>query len=57
MIFLLMGLVVAFDGVQLIPVSGITGDGLDDLIEGLALQSEVMDLRVIDFKVTLSYRP
>jgi len=34
-----------FDGVQLIPVSGMTGDGLDDLIEGLALQSEVMDLR------------
>jgi len=34
--------------VQLIPVSGLTGDGLDDLIEGLALQSEVMDLRADD---------
>ena len=31
--------------VQLIPVSGLTGEGVDDLIEGLALQSEVMDLR------------
>jgi translation initiation factor IF-2 len=31
--------------VQLIPVSGLTGQGLDDLIEGLALQSEVMNLR------------
>ena len=30
---------------QLIPVSGITGEGVDDLIEGLALQSEIMDLR------------
>lgn len=30
---------------QLIPVSGMTGEGLDDLIEGLVLQSEVMDLR------------
>jgi len=34
-----------FGGVQMIPVSGITGAGLDDLMEGLALQSEVMDLR------------
>jgi translation initiation factor IF-2 len=31
--------------VQVIPVSGLTGDGLDDLIEGLVLQSEIMDLR------------
>lgn len=31
--------------VQLVPVSGITGAGLDVLIEGLALQSEIMDLR------------
>ncbi len=34
-----------FNGVQMFPVSGITGDGLDELIEGLALQSEIMDLR------------
>ena len=27
------------------PVSGITGAGLDDLVEGLALQSQIMDLR------------
>ena len=31
--------------VQLIPVSGKTGEGLDDLIDGLVLQSEMMDLR------------
>jgi translation initiation factor IF-2 len=31
--------------VQLVPVSGITGDGLDELIESLVLQSEVMELR------------
>lgn len=31
--------------VQLIPVSGLTGQGLDELIAGLVLQSEVMDLR------------
>ena len=31
--------------VQLIPVSGLTGEGIDDLIEGLVLQSEMMDLR------------
>ena len=30
---------------QLVSVSGMTGEGLDDLIEGLVLQSEVMDLR------------
>ena len=30
---------------QLLPVSGMTGEGLDDLIEGLVLQSEIMDLR------------
>jgi len=34
-----------FGACQLFPVSGITGDGLDDLVEGLALQSEIMDLR------------
>mmetsp|Transcript_19772 Transcript_19772/g.39544 ORF Transcript_19772/g.39544 Transcript_19772/m.39544 type:complete len:1073 (-) Transcript_19772:43-3261(-) len=37
-----------FGTCQLFPVSGITGDGLDDLIEGLALQSEMMDLRADD---------
>lgn len=31
--------------VQLVPVSGITGDGIDELIESLVLQSEIMDLR------------
>jgi small GTP-binding protein len=31
--------------VQLVPVSGLTGEGLDDLIEALALQSEIMNLR------------
>mmetsp|Transcript_2439 Transcript_2439/g.5684 ORF Transcript_2439/g.5684 Transcript_2439/m.5684 type:complete len:1008 (+) Transcript_2439:171-3194(+) len=31
--------------VQVIPTSGLTGVGLDDLMEGLLLQSEVMDLR------------
>lgn len=31
--------------VQLVPVSGLTGDGLDDLIDALVLQSEVMELR------------
>jgi small GTP-binding protein len=31
--------------VQIFPVSGLTGEGLDDLIEGLVLQAEVMDLR------------
>ena len=31
--------------VQLVPVSGLTREGLDDLMEGLALQSEVMDLQ------------
>ena len=34
-----------FGACQLFPVSGITGEGLDDLVEGLALQSEIMDLR------------
>jgi len=37
-----------FGGVQIIPVSGLTGDGLDNLIEGLVLQSEIMDLRADD---------
>ena len=37
-----------FGACQLFPVSGITGEGLDDLIEGLALQSEMMDLRADD---------
>jgi translation initiation factor IF-2 len=31
--------------VQMVPVSGLTGQGLDQLIESLALQSEIMDLR------------
>jgi len=31
--------------VQVIPTSGLTGEGLDDLMEGLLLQSEMMDLR------------
>lgn len=34
-----------FGGVEIFPVSGITGEGLDDLIEGLVLHSEIMDLR------------
>jgi translation initiation factor IF-2 len=34
--------------VQVIPTSGLTGAGLDDLMEGLLLQSEVMDLRADD---------
>lgn len=34
-----------FGGVQMVPLSGLTGDGVDDLVEGLILQSEVMDLR------------
>jgi translation initiation factor IF-2 len=34
--------------VQFFPISAKTGEGLDDLIEGLALQSEVMDLRADD---------
>mmetsp|Transcript_14472 Transcript_14472/g.33688 ORF Transcript_14472/g.33688 Transcript_14472/m.33688 type:complete len:1080 (+) Transcript_14472:197-3436(+) len=34
--------------VQVIPTSGLTGAGLDDLMEGLLLQSEIMDLRADD---------
>eukprot|EP00934_Nitzschia_sp_Nitz4_P006335 Nitzschia sp. Nitz4//scaffold287_size23745//13179//16401//NITZ4_008459-RA/size23745-snap-gene-0.25-mRNA-1//-1//CDS//3329545766//6325//frame0 len=34
--------------VQIIPTSGLTGLGLDDLMEGLFLQSEIMDLRADD---------
>lgn len=34
--------------VQFFPVSAKTGEGLDDLIEGLVLQSEIMDLRADD---------
>ncbi len=34
--------------VQVIPTSGLTGLGLDDLMEGLLLQSEIMDLRADD---------
>ena len=34
--------------VQIIPTSGLTGLGLDDFMEGLVLQSEVMDLRADD---------
>ena len=54
-----------FDPVQLVPVSGLSGDGVEDLIERLALQSEIMDLRadpearaeglVIDAKVCKVY--
>ena len=53
-----------FGGVEIFPVSGITGEGLDDLIEGLILHSEIMDLRacnesraeglIIDAKVSAS---
>jgi len=31
--------------VQLVPVSGITGEGLGDLVEALVLQAQVMDLK------------
>ena len=31
--------------VQIVPVSGLTGEGVDNLIEALVLQSEVMELR------------
>ena len=31
--------------VQIVPTSGLTGEGLDELIESLILQSEIMDLR------------
>jgi small GTP-binding protein len=34
--------------VQVIPTSGLTGEGLDDLMEGLLLQSEIMELRADD---------
>ena len=34
--------------VQIMPVSGLHGTGIDDLVESLALQSEVMDLRADD---------
>ena len=34
-----------FGGVQMVPISGITGEGLDELMEELALQSEVMNSR------------
>jgi len=34
-----------FGGIQVVPVSGLTGKGLDDLVEGLVLHSEIMDLR------------
>ncbi len=34
-----------FGGIQVVPVSGLTGEGLDDLVEGLVLHSEIMDLR------------
>jgi Translation initiation factor 2 (IF-2; GTPase) len=55
-----------FDAVPIFPLSGITGDGVDHLIEGLILQSEVMDLRackesraegiIIDAKVSVVKR-
>jgi len=31
--------------VQLFPISALTNEGIDDLVEGLSLQAEVMDLR------------
>lgn len=34
--------------VQLFPISALTSEGVDELIEGLGLQSEVMDLRADD---------
>jgi len=34
--------------VQVLPTSGLTGQGLDELMEGLLLQSEIMDLRADD---------
>jgi len=34
--------------VQVIPTSGLSGEGLDNLMEGLLLQSEMMDLRADD---------
>ena len=37
-----------FGGIEFFPVSGLTGEGLDDLIEGLVLQSDIMDLRADD---------
>lgn len=55
-----------FDAVPIFPLSGITGDGVDQLIEGLILQSEIMDLRackesraegiIIDAKVSVVKR-
>ncbi|EJK72952.1 hypothetical protein THAOC_05466 [Thalassiosira oceanica] len=36
------------DACLLFPVSGLTGEGLDELIDGLGLQSEMMDLRADD---------
>mmetsp|Transcript_8428 Transcript_8428/g.12620 ORF Transcript_8428/g.12620 Transcript_8428/m.12620 type:complete len:1040 (-) Transcript_8428:165-3284(-) len=34
-----------FGGVEIVPLSGLTGEGIDELIEGLILHSEIMDLR------------
>lgn len=52
-----------FGGVEIVPLSGLTGEGIDNLIEGLILHSEIMDLRacresraeglIIDAKVSL----
>ena len=36
------------DTCLLFPVSGLTGEGIDELIDGLGLQSEMMDLRADD---------
>jgi len=33
---------------QFVPVSAMTGDGIDNLLESLALQAEVMELKAID---------
>lgn len=34
-----------FGDVQMYPVSGLTGEGIDELVEGLVLVSDIMDLR------------
>ena len=34
--------------VMIVPVSGVTGEGVDDLIEALVMQAEIMDLRADD---------
>eukprot|EP00957_Ditylum_brightwellii_P018403 1384899-Ditylum_brightwellii.AAC.1 len=36
--------------VQVVPISAMTGDGLEELVESLILQSEIMDLRAPNCK-------